>query len=151
MSKTISVQSIIDGIEGAREAYISYLYNDTSDKNQLVDLTTLVVGINLTPKRAVNIIYDLTMGVDLNHPEFVHRERQLQAKYRRNMMAEVDTGVVNEPYDMTAIMDQIKTYQWQIEYVLDWLACDQSTDSHPRWEAIDFTRPLGQPHNSTGQ
>lgn len=151
MSKTITIQSIIDGIEGAREAYISYRHHNTSDKNQLVDLTTLVVGINLTSKRAVNIVYDLTMGVDLNHPEFVHRERQLKPQYRKNMMTLADTGVVNEPYDMTSIMDQIKTYQAQIEYVIDWLACDQSDNSHPRWSAIDFTRPLGQPHNSTGQ
>lgn len=151
MSKTISVTSILEGMKGVREAYISYLYRDKSDRNQTVDLTTLTVDINLTSKRAVKLVYDLTTGVDLRSPTIIHRERQLKPQYRRNIMVVVDTGIANEPYDMTSILNHIKTYQGELEYILDWLACDQSTESSPKWRAIDFSRPLGQSHNSAGK
>lgn len=108
----------------------------------------LLIGVNLDSKQAVSVFYDLGSGGGLSDPSVKYRARNTRPKYQKKPSATHEEARDFVPKDISKLLMQIKAHEELINYVVDWLDCDQAENNKVEWNDIDFSRPLGKSHNS---
>jgi hypothetical protein len=75
--------------------------------------------------------------------------RSIRPEYQRNPFAASGKEAADfAPKDVSELLVQIQKHEELMKYVVDWLDCDQASKNKVEWDDIDFSRPLGKPHNS---